>query len=375
MKILMLSTDPRVLEKGSAVASRLLAYGELTEGIEVLVSGGSIGAKQTLELSPKVRVIAVPDILSVLRPLSVVLRGLGSRKQKFSLITAQDPFETGFAGAVLSFLLSLPLEVQIHTDFLNPYFLKHSLLNRLRTVVARFSLSRASIIRTVSERIRRSLLEHYRLSESRVIVLPVMNPPLESVGEPVGLKERYPDFTSFSLAVSRLEPEKNLKALFDSFADVLRIEKTAALVVVGEGRERASLEQHARRLGIEKHVLFQGWQKPGPYFKEADLFVQNSFFEGYSLTLVEAARMGCPIVTTDVGIVGEVITEENASVVPPGDTRAFARAWQTALENPQFMREKAERALEVVKRHTPLSPEAYAEAIVGLWRKACERPV
>jgi len=374
MKILMLSTDPRIFDSQSAVASRLVAYGELTEGIQVLVSAGKLTGGEDISLSPLVNIKAVSARSRFLRPLAIARAGYALRKEGFSLVTAQDPFETGFAGLILSMLLKIPLEVQVHTDFLSPYFARHSYLNRIRVALAGFVLPKARSIRVVSLRIKRSILSRYGLVESRVTVLPIMNPP-SAPTEPVHLKERYPDFTSFSLAVSRLEPEKDLKRLLEAFAEVSRTEEKAALVLVGEGGEREALERHARTLGIEKRVIFEGWQNPKPYYAEADLYVLNSLFEGYGLTLIEAAQAGCPILTTDVGVVGDVITEENASVVLPGDMRALTRAWQTALENPQYMREKAEQAKESVKRHSPLTPESYAKTIVGLWREACAQSV
>ncbi|MCE9643679.1 glycosyltransferase [Candidatus Parcubacteria bacterium] len=374
MKILMLSTDPRVFDIRSAVASRLIAYGELTEGIRVLVSAGGLSEEKEVALSPRVVLGAVSARSRFLRPLALARAGYSLRKEGFSLVTAQDPFETGFAGFILSMLLKIPLEVQVHTDFLSPYFARHSYLNRVRVALASLILPKARSIRVVSLRIKRSILSRYGLAEKKVTVLPIMNPSSVPTEE-VHLKERHSDFSSFSLVVSRLEPEKDLRRLLEAFAEVSRTEEKAALVLVGEGGEREALERHARTLGIEKRVLFEGWQSPAAYYKEADLYVLNSLFEGYGLTLIEAAQAGCPILTTDVGIVGEVITEENASVVPPGDIRALARAWQTALENPQYMREKAELAMEAVRRHSPLTPESYAETIVGLWREACARGV
>lgn len=375
MKILMLSTDPRVFEKGSAVGARLAAYGALTDGLHVLVTARPLRERKVVRLSPEVTLEAVPVNTPLARPLALARVGARMRNERFSLVTAQDPFETGFAGLLLSRLLRVPLEVQAHTDFLSPFFVRGSLINRVRVLLASIVLPRARAIRVVSERIKRSILERYRIPAERIIVLPVMNPAVSPYGESPRLKERFPEATSISLAASRFEPEKNIPALLDAFAEVLRTETGVILILLGEGMERPALERHARSLGIEKSLVFEGWQSVGPYLGEADLFVQNSLYEGYGLTLVEAAQAGCPILTTDVGIVGEVLTEENVSVVPPGDTRALARAWQTALENPQFMREKAEGAREAVARHAPLSPEAYAEAIVGLWREACAQPV
>src|SRR5690606_10213044 len=88
------------------------------------------------------------------------------------VITVQDPFETGFVGIILSVLLRAPLHVQIHTDFLSPYFGSVSLFNRVRAAIAGIALNRAKRIRVVSERIKRSLEEKYQL-KAPVTVLPI----------------------------------------------------------------------------------------------------------------------------------------------------------------------------------------------------------
>lgn len=370
MKILMLSTDPKVFEEDSVVSLRLKAYGALTDGLYVLVSAGGLREKKILKLSPKVTCVAVPAPARSLRPLGLVREGLKLRREAFSLITAQDPFEIGFAGVLLSALLKLPLQVQVHTDFLNPYFSRGSLLNHIRVFLAGFVLPRAHSVRAVSERIKNGLLKRYGLSPEKITVLPISNPPSEAV-EAIDLKEKYPNFSHFSLLVSRLEPEKNISGAIKAFASVSAKYPQAALVIVGEGSERSYLQNLVLKRGLWKRVFFEGWQDPHPYYRAADLFVSNSLYEGYGLSLLEAALAGCPILTTNVGLVGEVLTEEGAVIVPPGDQRGLERAWENALLHPEFLGEKTRRAKEAAEEHSKLSGLSYAEAVVALWRRAC----
>jgi len=94
-----------------------------------------------------------------------------------------------------------------------------------------------------------------------------------------------------------------------------------ALLLVGDGSERANLELQAKELGIDKQVIFAGYQKDvGTYLQVMDVFVLPSRSEGISIALLEACASGLPAVVTDVGGNVEVV-EDGATgiVVPSGD--------------------------------------------------------
>ena len=79
------------------------------------------------------------------------------------------------------------------------------------------------------------------------------------------------------------------------------------LIVVGDGSRRASLEKLSEKLGISERVVFTGWRTDAEgLLRSASAYIQASAYEGYSRTLIEAALAKVPIITTDVGIVGEV---------------------------------------------------------------------
>lgn len=70
-------------------------------------------------------------------------------------------------------------------------------------------------------------------------------------------------------------------------------------------------------------------------FREADLFVLPSLGECLAVVLMEATAAGLPIVTTDVGALGEAVTVgETGLVVPPNDVSALRQALATLLADP-----------------------------------------
>src|SRR3989344_3548115 len=114
-------------------------------------------------------------------------------------------------------------------------------------------------------------------------------------------------FTFTLIAVGRLEPEKRIEDILAALKLVAKQYPMVGLFIVGEGSERGRLERMARHLGLGDKVIFLG-ERPDvrALIASAQAFIQASAYEGYSRTLIEAALAKVPIITTDVGIVGEV---------------------------------------------------------------------
>ncbi|GIW68437.1 MAG: hypothetical protein KatS3mg099_385 [Candidatus Parcubacteria bacterium] len=102
--------------------------------------------------------------------------------------------------------------------------------------------------------------------------------------------------------------KKGGSVALEVFRYLLEKDPHACLVMVGDGSERPALEAKARRLGVGERVVFPGWQEDAfAWIAGADAFLLTSFHEGFGRALVEAALAGKPIVSTDVGIVGEIL--------------------------------------------------------------------
>ncbi|MBX4216193.1 glycosyltransferase family 4 protein, partial [Candidatus Parcubacteria bacterium] len=295
---------------------------------------------------------------------------IGKGLPRPEVVTSSDPAETGLAAWRLASAHGAKLHLQVHTDMASPYF-KKGILNRVRTVIARFLLPRADGIRVVSERILRSL-KNYKL-KAEPVVLPIFTDSEKYVcriSEP--LKKKYPQFDFMMLTVARLEPEKDIACALRTLARVVREYPRVGLVIVGEGSERAPLMRRAKALGVERHVIFEGWREDvASYYCGADLYLSVSRYEGYGLSLVEAALSGLPIVTTDVGIAGtELLGGEGALIAPVGDDTALAKAVLRFLPDPEFRKKFARAARASVLGSLPDSKRAYLAAYRAAWESA-----
>ena len=130
------------------------------------------------------------------------------------------------------------------------------------------------------------------------------------------------------LSVGRLEPIKDHALLIDALSLVDAVPRPVHAAIVGKGSLARELHDRAARLGLERRVLFPGFQEDvHDWLGAADLFVLPSAGEGLPLALLEAMTSGLPVIATSVGGVPEVLAGSGAGVlVPPGDRAELARA-------------------------------------------------
>src|SRR3989344_661110 len=236
---------------------------------------------------------------------------------KPDVVSAQDPFETGFTAWLIARITGAPLHVQVHTDFLSPAYAQLSPVNRIRVRLAGFVLRRAARIRVVSERIRKSLGKNYHLS-STVSVLPIFADIERMRGAAdASITSRFNRFNTRILVVSRLEPEKNVALALRAFAS--SAPSDSCLIVVGTGTEKVSLQHFAKRLNVAERVFFEGEHDAAPYYAFSDIVLVPSKYEGYGLVAVEALAAGKPVLSTDVGV-----AREAGAIVTTGEKFAAA---------------------------------------------------
>ena len=281
------------------------------------------------------------------------------REYGIEVVSAQDPFEHGLAALRAVQGTNAKLHIQVHTDFLSPWFVKSGnwrspqvrmpFLNRWRRRVADRVLPRAHGIRVVSERVKASLITRYGASIPEPVVIPV--PVSSVVPEPV----RLPDhpFTFALIAVGRLEPEKRIEDILAALKLVVVHYPMVGLFIVGDGSERGRLERMTRSLGLEEKVRFLGHRSDAwGLMRSAQAVIQASAYEGYGRTLIEAALARIPLITTDVGIVGEVFKGyEDVLSVPVADPTALSLAIVGFIEDNSVRQELPRHAEETVRAH------------------------
>jgi glycosyltransferase involved in cell wall biosynthesis len=138
------------------------------------------------------------------------------------------------------------------------------------------------------------------------------------------------------LAVGRFTPQKDFSNLIAAFA-LVRQQKNARLVILGEGELRSELEAQIHSLGIGEDVLLPGFvQNPYAYMANSTAFVLSSRWEGLPTVLIEAMACGCSVVATDCPSGPQEILAggKYGRLVPIKNASALAGAMIQVLDQP-----------------------------------------
>jgi glycosyltransferase involved in cell wall biosynthesis len=135
--------------------------------------------------------------------------------------------------------------------------------------------------------------------------------------------------------VGRLHYEKGHVYLLDAAREVCRKAGKVKFLIVGEGPMETPLKDMTAGLSLNDHVVFAGFlpsiQKA---FAISDLYIQPSTEESLPLTVLEAMASGLPVISSDVGGIGEaVVNGKTGMLVPPGDGKVLSEAILSLLHN------------------------------------------
>jgi len=127
--------------------------------------------------------------------------------------------------------------------------------------------------------------------------------------------------------VGRLEDGKGLPQLFEALNQLRESGGVQPhLTCIGEGSQRASLEERAKQLGLSvRFTGFLGRDALTDELRRADVCVQPSLSEGFSKAWLDALSAGLPLVASNVGAASYVLgaAGERGWIVPPGDVQSL----------------------------------------------------
>ena len=329
----MLSIDRDLLKAESPAARRIASYGSFAKELTVVLSGA--GDAEEKKLAGNVRIVASggDSKFDAFFKTRAALDQLCAAN-KPDVLSSQDPFFLGLLALWAAKKYSIPFQVQLHTDCFSRWYRTESVRRFFESVIARYVLSRASCIRAVSERVAESVRKFAKVPVA-VLPLHVPRPVSTNAERPVEFKGPFSVLT-----VSRLTNEKQLHVLIDAVAFV----PDMTAVILGDGPELNTLRARAASRGVADRVLFPLWKDPAPYYAHAHAYVCLSRYEGYGRSLVEAALAGVPLVSTDVGVVGELFAPEREVLVVPPEMRALASALTKLKNDPPRRAAMAEAA-------------------------------
>ena len=170
------------------------------------------------------------------------------------------------------------------------------------------------------------------------------------------------------LAVGRHVAQKGFDLLLKACVIVAKAVPQARLRIVGDGPLRPAHERMAQALGVAGRVE---WLAPTAqierYFREADVFVLSSRYEGMPIALLEAQAMGVASVAFDCPTgPREILTEKTGRLAPPGDVEALAAALIELLSSAQLRAQMGQAA--IARSRELFSPQLHEQRWAKLVR-------
>lgn len=161
--------------------------------------------------------------------------------------------------------------------------------NRIYSLIRKLALVKLDKYILINKTMQEDILLHYNLDNTCVI-----ENPNEINSQITNLKNKT------VLAVGRLTEQKQFDILIDIWSKIYSNDITWKLKIVGEGPLKDTLLYKIKEYKLEDSVILQGFNNNiEEEYKNADILVMTSKYEGFGLVLVEAQSCGLPTIAFD----------------------------------------------------------------------------
>jgi glycosyltransferase involved in cell wall biosynthesis len=172
----------------------------------------------------------------------------------------------------------------------------------------------------------------------------------------IGIRSEFnmPENAILCVALGRLVWAKGYEDLIQAIKIVKEKNPQIFCLILGEGELRSSLAEQISRSGLADRIILYGHcEHPVALsiLMASDIFVMPSRIEGAPIALLEAAILELPIVATKVGGIPELLTEEEAILVPANNPICLASSLLKFAEDLELARLLARKARQRVRKY------------------------
>lgn len=231
-------------------------------------------------------------------------------------------------------------------------------------------------IATVSETSRNWFVKHYRVKAERIFI--TTNGLAQEYRILPEAERRLPRDSGISrpyiLHISRYSMRKNPVTIIKGFARF--IEKTGEnyeLVLAGKGWDGDEVRDLAREAGVLDRLVTPGFisrEFAVQLLNNAQVFLFPSFAEGFGMPNIEAQACACPVVTSNIFAIPEVVGDGAAIIDDPYDFEALAAAIERIESDAGYKKALVERGLERVGRY---NWNDSADAMLDGWSRVLKK--
>ena len=168
------------------------------------------------------------------------------------------------------------------------------------------------------------------------------------------------------LFVGSLDHRKGIDVLLSAFHRVLMKSPSSCLILVGKDASNGQYKKNAKEMGIAERVLFRGVIPSGVIgaaFRNTDVLVLPSRFDGWGMVLNEGASAGKALIATETcGAAQHLICQgENGFRIPSNNAEALAEAMMRYAAEPSLAKQHGIHSRRIFQNY---SPESNANRLV-----------
>jgi len=365
-KLLMISGD-RALAQGKqgAFYNTLEEFHKYWERIDIIVpiaSHGGPPVESPLVFFDNVFIHLSPWPL-IFQPFWIFKKGLEIyRSQKFDLMTVHEypPFYNGIGARMLWNKIKIPYVLEVHHIIGYPKAadLREKLYRWLTKVFIKFDSSKAKAVRTVNQKQVPEFLIRAGVPREKIVYIPSLYIDLD-IFKPMNLEKEYD-----LIFVGRLVKNKGIDLFLKAVKGL-----DCKVVIVGDGPLKNKIRSKIKNWKLKADLA--GWAKDSEevarFLNQSKILIMPSYNEGGPRVVAEAMACGVPILATPVGIVADIIKDNQSGQLIKWDVGDIVQKAKSLLLNKSEYQKYSEAALKTAKRFEKKSAiRNYAEKLKEL---------
>lgn len=249
-----------------------------------------------------------------------------------------------------------------------PVFLpkQYSLIKKLHDKYLRKFLSKKmDHIFTVSKASKDYLMEDYKLNPEKISI--TYN-AVDSDFKVIDNVEKDKNFKHI-FHLSKYSSRKNPEVILKGFKEICKETDDIKLILAGSGWNGKEVVKYFKDNGLEDRVIFPGFvsrERIVELFNIADLFLFPSHYEGFGMPNIEAMACGCPVITSNVFAIPEVVGDAALIMKDHTDPKELASKSLELLNNNELSAELISKGIKRAKR---FSWKESAETVLNKYKE------
>jgi glycosyltransferase involved in cell wall biosynthesis len=308
-------------------------------------------------------------------PISIPVSSFINKKIKeldLDIIHVHQPFSLGKEGLRYARKLKIPIIFTYHTkyeDYVHyvPFFPEKILAELVKKEAINFS-NKCDLTIAPSVGIKK-IIEKRGANKKSIKVLPTginwddfQKGAREKVRKKYLIKKNEILLTN----IGRINEEKNLVFLLESFKKIALKNPKIKLMFIGEGFLKEELKEKAKKWGIEKQVIFTGFLKNTEiknYLKATDIYLQTSLSETQGITILEAMASSLPIVAVKATGTEDFIVNKKNGFLTKNNQKDFIEKIEYLIKKPLKRKEFRKQAQQDAKKYQEINQAKKLEKV------------